>query len=62
MLIRIYETLWLLIAIAAFITYITGNFGFTTGVVFGFICIGLIFMGMIGVLPFSASHPSHPKH
>ena len=62
MLIRLYEALWGVVIVAAFVTYITGYLTTATAVVFGFICAGLIFIGMMGVLPISVSHPPHPRH
>lgn len=62
MLVRIYETLWALIALAAVALYVTGNFDVRTAIIFGFICLGMIFMGMISVLPFAVGPHSHPKH
>ena len=59
---RLYEALWGLLALAAVITYVTIGFDAKTAVVFGFICFGLIFMGMMGVLPVSVHQHLHPKH
>lgn len=62
MVIRLYETLWGLVALAVAVTYMTGGLDAKTAVVFGFICIGLIFMGMMGVLPVTVHQHLHPKH
>lgn len=62
MLVRLYEALWGLVALAALVIYWTGGFDATTAVVFGFICFGLIYMGMMGVLPTSVHQHLHPKH
>jgi len=59
---RIYELIWGLVALAAVVFYWTGGFDAKTAVVFGFICIGLIFMGMMGVLPVTVHQHLHPKH
>lgn len=43
--------------------YFTGNLTPLVGVVFGFVFFGIVFMGMIGVLPFYVSHHKTPlKH
>jgi len=54
---RIYWLLWLagLIVVGAF--YLTGNLTYFSAVIFGFISFGLVFMGMMFVLPFSVTHP-----
>lgn len=62
MLIKIYETLWGLIGVAAFVLYLTGNLSEMAMVVFGFICFGMIFMGMISVLPFFVTHQTSARH
>lgn len=59
MLIRIYEALWGLVALAALVIYLTSGFDAATAVVFGFICFGLIYMGMMGVLPVTANRHVH---
>ena len=57
MLVKIYESLWILFALAGASTFATGNFTMRTAVVFGFIACGLTFMGMLCVLPTMTSHP-----
>jgi hypothetical protein len=59
MLVKIYEACWGVLLTAAIITLVTGNFGLTAMVVFGFAGFGMVFMGMISVLPDVSSHPSH---
>lgn len=54
---KIYEMLWLAIALVMAIMYVTGNLTLTVAVVFGFVIFGMVFMGMMGVLPASISHP-----
>ena len=61
MIVKIYTVLWAMIAAAAAIMLLTGNFTELTLVVFGFIAFGMIFMGMIGVLPTTISHPAPLK-
>lgn len=56
MLERIYFSLWGVLTIAMGLFYIAGILTMFTVTVFGFIAFGLIFMGMIGVLPFWSSH------
>lgn len=53
--------IWAFIAMAAAITFLTGNFTEMSAVVFGFISFGTIFMGMIGVLPTMVAHPAPAK-
>lgn len=62
MVVRLYEALWGLVLLAAAVIYLTSGFDAKTAVVFGFICFGLIYMGMMGVLPISANRHVHPKH
>jgi hypothetical protein len=62
MLTRIYGLMWLLTALAMGIFFITGNLGATALVVFGFIIFGLLYMGLISVLPFWATHDTSIKH
>ena len=54
---RIYTSIWFVIAFAAGVIFLTGNFTMFTAVVFGFIIFGLVFMGMMVVLPASITHP-----
>jgi len=54
MVVIIYALIWLLTAVSAGILYLTGNFNELTLTVFGFIFSTLVFMGMIGVLPWWA--------
>ncbi len=51
MIVKIYGMIWAFIAMAAAVTFLMGNFTELTAVVFGFISFGMIFMGMMGVLP-----------
>jgi hypothetical protein len=62
MLTKVYSLLWLAVAVLMGVTYITGNMTPKVLVVFGFFIFGLIFMGMISVLPFWASHHTSIKH
>ena len=55
---KIYGMLWAMVAIIALLLLITGNFTLTTLVVLGFVVFGMIFMGMISVLPSTVAHPA----
>lgn len=61
MLTKLYFILWAMIAIAAIVVLITGNMTATAVVAFGFVCFGMVFMGMMSVLP-TAVHESLVKH
>lgn len=56
MLEKLYILLWFILASAIAISYAGGLLSEKAAVVFGFILFGLIFMGMISVLPFWATH------
>jgi hypothetical protein len=61
---KIYGMLWATIAIIAMILLVTGNFTLTTLVALGFVSFGMIFMGMMCVLPSMVgqlSAPPEPK-
>jgi len=58
MLTKLYTSTWFIVAIAAGVVFLTGNFTMFTAVVFGFIIFGLVFMGMMVVLPASIAHPA----
>ncbi len=53
--------IWTVIATAATVVFLTGNFTQLTSVVFGFIGFGMIFMGIMGVLPATFSHHTPVK-
>ncbi len=64
MLVKIYWMLWSAIAIIAALLFVTGNFSIMTLVAFGFVSFGMIFMGMMCVLPSMVGHhavPAEPK-
>ena len=61
MLVKVYWMTWGVIGLAALLLFAAGSFTMLTSVVFGFIAFGMIFMGMIAVLPVMASHPAPPK-
>jgi hypothetical protein len=58
---RFYSYLWIACAVIAGALWIAGYFSMLTLVVFGFVAFGLIFMGMMCVLPGTASHPPVAK-
>lgn len=62
MLEKIYFTVWALFLLALGVFYMTGILTPMIEVVFGFVFFGLIFMGMIGILPFHVSHHPEPRH
>ena len=61
--VKLYWTLWAIIGSIALILFATGNFTMLTLVAFGFVSFGMIFMGMISVLPSTVVHhaPAEPK-
>ena len=59
--VKIYWVLWAAIATLALILYVTGNFTQLTLIAFGFVSFGMIFMGMIAVLPSTVTHHAPPK-
>ena len=59
---KIYGFSWLLMAVAAGVLLLLGYFNLTAAIVFCFICFGLVFMGMLSVLPASIEHHPSSKH
>jgi hypothetical protein len=60
MLIKIYGMLWALLGIIALVLLATGYFTATVLIAFGFVIFGMIFMGMISVLPSTVVHHTPP--
>ena len=58
MLTKLYLYTWLVLAAAFILLFLAGSMTLNTLVIFGFIAFGMIFIGMIAVLPFMASHPT----
>lgn len=58
---KIYWTLWAAIALTALIIFAAGSFTMMTLVGFGFVSFGMIFMGIIAVLPSTVGHHPVPK-
>ena len=56
MLTKIYMMLWFAVLFTAGAIFVTGSFTMLTAVVFGFITFGLVFMGMMSVLPATVAH------
>ena len=61
MCIKVYGLIWAFGIIAVAITYLTGNFTPTMNVVFGFLSFGLIFMGILSVLPMMVEEEHHAE-
>ena len=60
--IRFYSYLWMIFWAAALLLWLVGAFTMMTAVVFGFTAFGLIFMGMMFVLPSNVHHePVHEE-
>jgi hypothetical protein len=55
--VKLYWWLWSVVAAAALGFYLFGSFSPMVAIVFGFIAFGMVFMGMIGVLPTMSAHP-----
>lgn len=56
MLLKIYLALWTLFALAVGVVAVTGNLTQLATVIFGFVSMPLIFMGMIIILPGQLMH------
>jgi len=57
---KFYSFLWILYFVSAGVFWLAGALSLVAVVVFGFVAFGMIFMGMMCVLPGAVSHPS-PK-
>ncbi len=62
MIVKIYALIWVLGLLTAGAFYVTGNLGPIMTVVFGFFTFGMVFMGMMGVLPETVTHHQAAKH
>lgn len=58
MLVKLYWSVWAAFGLVAMILLLTGNISPMTIVVLGFVAFGLIFLGMMNVLPSIAAHPA----
>lgn len=56
MFVKLYFLVWALGLLTAAAFYLTGYLGSVTQVVFGFLTFTAVFMGMLAVLPFWATH------
>jgi hypothetical protein len=54
---KLYAAVWGLLLFVAAALALTGNFSSTAAIVYGFISFGMIFMGMMSVLPSIVSTP-----
>ena len=61
MIVKVYWTLWALVALSALVLFVAGSLTPMAIIVYGFIAFGLTFMGMMGVLPLTITHPAEPK-
>lgn len=57
MYVKLYAAVWGLLLIVALALAVTGNFSMMTAIVYGFISFGMVFMGMMSVLPALVSTP-----
>ena len=55
---KMFSLVWIAFAVVAGILWMGGVLSLVSGVVFGFIAFGLVFMGMMCVLP-GMYHPTH---
>lgn len=53
-----YFILWGVFALSAGVLFLVGAFSMFTLIIYGFIIFGLIFLGMMNVLPAAVSHPT----
>jgi hypothetical protein len=58
---KVYFALWGLLFVAAAVIFLIGSMTPMTLVVFGFISFGMVFMGMMGVLPILVTNPEPAK-
>lgn len=58
---KIYGLIWLFVAATAAVLYLTGFLSPLVSILFGKIFIGLIFIGIIGLLPLWAKQQSSSK-
>ena len=61
MITKVYFALWGLLFVAAAVIFLIGSMTPMTLVVFGFISFGMVFMGMMGVLPILVTQPEPAK-
>jgi ABC-type transport system involved in cytochrome bd biosynthesis fused ATPase/permease subunit len=56
--VKSYSFLWIIFFVVASVMWLTGVLSMMAIVVFGFIAFGLVFMGMMCVLPLMVAHPT----
>lgn len=61
MVVKIYAMIWALVLVSALGFYAAGEFTALTGIAYGFIFFGLIFMGMLAILPSTFHNEHHSK-
>lgn len=61
MTVRSYKLAWLAFVAMIGIVFVAGSLNEIAWTVFGFAAFGLIFMGMMSVLPASITHPAPPR-
>lgn len=59
MVLKIYGSIWILSILFVGVLYLAGLSAVMTGVVFGFLAFGLIWFGMLGILPILAEGEHH---
>jgi hypothetical protein len=58
--VKAYETIWVAILVFAALVFLTGNMTTMVAVVIGFVAFGMIFAGMMMVLPSTVARHNHP--
>lgn len=61
MAVRIYGLIWLFVAATAALLYLTGFLSAIVLLLFGKVVMGLIFLGIMGLLPMWAIQQASPK-
>jgi ABC-type branched-subunit amino acid transport system permease subunit len=56
MIVKVYWSIWALVLLLAAVLFVAGQFTDVTVVFFGFVVFGLVFMGMMSVLPAGIIH------
>ncbi len=57
--VKAYGTIWALFAVFAIAFLVTGNMTLLTAIAFGFVLFGMVFAGMMMVLPATVAHRNH---
>ncbi len=58
--VKAYWTIWTMVAVLASVVLVTGNMTLLVGVGFGFVAFGMIFSGMMMILPATVARRNHP--